>query len=167
MPTEQLLMYETAPLQAGEWPQTEDCPTSWEDLSTTQPERIEVSTYPGLSDEIDRATRNVLSLDELKDPTNIGYSEETLKRAVQFLTEHLLAIWSRYGIIVPVPRIGPGPGGSVDLYWKQPSWELLINIPTDSHAPASFYGDNYGKQRIRGNLELRQFNLGIATWLMS
>ena len=168
MPTEYLVMYDAAPPRPFEWPQLEEtCSQSWEDPKTKPRREVEASTYPGLNSEIRRARRNILSQRVLKDPDSIGYSEETLKRAVDFLTEHLLTIWSRQCVMVPVPRFGIGPNESVDLYWKQPSWELLINIPADPAALASFYGDDYGSQRIKGSFEPREFNLGIATWLMN
>ena len=145
----------------------EDCPTVWEeDPSTKGPRKVGASTYPGLNAEIERASQYISSVNIPDDEDSIGYSKETLEHAVEFLTAHLLTIWLTYGIKVPVPRIGPGPGGSVDLHWKQSSWELLVNISPDPNAPASFYGDDYGNQRIRGSLDTRGFNLGIATWLM-
>ena len=75
-------------------------------------------------------------------------------------------LWESWGMRLPVPRIGPGPEGSIDLHWKQPSWELLVNIPADANEMATFYGDNYGVQKIRGTLDPQKFNLGIAAWLM-
>ena len=94
-----------------------------------------------------------------------GYKADTLKRAVWFLTSHAERLCSKYGVRLPVPKIGPGPNGSIDIHWKSP-WELLINIPADPNEMASFYGDNYGSQKIRGSFDLKTFNLGPFTWLM-
>ncbi len=94
-----------------------------------------------------------------------GYSEATLDRAIAFLNAHTERLWDMYGIQPPIPSIGPGPEGSIDIHWKQPTWELLVNIPADPDKMAAFYGDNYGTQKIKGSLDPEYFNLGIAEWL--
>jgi len=122
--------------------------------------------HPALEAEIARA-EEILKLEADWDgegsPT---YSKETFERAVSFLTDHSRYLWS-CGIYPPVPHIGPGPEGSIDLHWRQQSWELLVNIPADPAAMASFYGDNYGAQKIKGSIDPRTVNLGIVAWLMT
>jgi hypothetical protein len=122
----------------------------------------------GLEAEIERAKR-ILDLEDNWDGEGSpGYSEDTFHRAIAFLTTHAKWLWESCRVRLPVPRIGPGPDGTIDLHWKQPSWELLVNIPADANEPATFYGDNYGAQKIRGSLDPRNFfNLGIAAWLMN
>lgn len=38
--------------------------------------------------------------------------------------------------------------GSVDVHWKTPGFELLVNVKPDGSV--SFYGDDYGSQQIKG-----------------
>ncbi len=94
------------------------------------------------------------------------YSLETLDRAVVFLQTHIEWVWRNCGTKAPIPMIGPGPQGSIDLYWKQPSWKLLVNIPADKDASATFYGDDYGRQRTKGSLDPNELSNTIVAWLM-
>ncbi|MBI2819318.1 MAG: hypothetical protein HYX73_04995 [Acidobacteria bacterium] len=126
----------------------------------------EVDIYEGLKAEIEQAKQILELEDDWDGEGSPGYSADTFNRAISFLTMEAEGLWESWGIRLPVPRIGPGPEGSIDLHWKQPSWELLVNIPADANEMATFYGDNYGVQKIRGSLDPRNFNLGIATWLM-
>jgi hypothetical protein len=92
-----------------------------------------------------------------------GYSTITLNRSIQFLKHHATYLWQTLGVDCPVPKMGPGPNGTIDIHWKEHNWELLVNIPETG--VAAFYGDDYGKQKIKGSLEPEKFNSGIAEWL--
>lgn len=170
MPTAGMAIdWKTEPVEPTEWRQVEECPGAEsvaEFHGDARPARA-ARTYPGLKTETDRARHGVKSVDDLDGGDTDGYSMSTLDRAVAFLTTYLEEIWEKYGIRIPVPRMGPGPDGSIDIHWKQPTWELLVNIPADDSAMAVFYGDNYGAQKIKGSLDPRNFNLGIAAWLMN
>lgn len=95
------------------------------------------------------------------------YSAETLDRAVAFLKGHIEGAWRAHAAKVPIPVIGSGPSGSVDLYWEQPTWKLLVNIPADKDASATFYGDDYGRQKTKGSLDPDTVSIAIVAWLMS
>ncbi len=127
----------------------------------------EAEMHEMLNAEIKRA-ENILELkDDWDGEGAAAYSKDTLERAVAFLSKHVQGLWDSFNVCAPIPVIGPGPDGSIDLSWKQKAWELLVNIPADRNAMAVFYGDNYGTQKIRGSIDPRNFNLGIATWLMN
>lgn len=120
-----------------------------------------------LQEEIGRA-RKILELgDDWDGEGSPAYTEDTLDRAAAFLTTHSEQFRRLYSLHLPVPKISPGPDGSIDIHWKRQSWELLVNIPADAKEMAVFYGDDYGSQKIRGTLDPRTFNLGIASWLMT
>ncbi len=122
---------------------------------------------PELKAEIERAG-NILSLQEDWDGEgSIAYSKDTLDRAVKFLASHSDFLWKKCGLYPPVPTIGPGPEGSIDLHWRRGSWELLVNIPSDPNEMAVFYGDNYGVQKIKGSFDPNTVNVGLAAWLMT
>jgi hypothetical protein len=95
------------------------------------------------------------------------YSIETLDRSVAFLQKHIESAWRSYAAKAPIPTIGPGPSGSVDLYWKQPYWKLLVNIPSDASASATFYGDDYARHKTKGSLDPNEISVTILAWLMS
>jgi hypothetical protein len=94
------------------------------------------------------------------------YSRETLDRAVAFLKAHIEWVWRSYGTKAPTPTIGPGPRGTVDLYWKRPSFELLVNIPASADGLGTFYGRDNGQQTAKGSFDPKRLTLSIATWLM-
>ena len=152
---------------AGVAPETWECESPkierWPDHTHQE---LSVEEDPGLKAEIAQA-RKILELSNDWDGAGSqAYSEDTFNRATAFLNSHSEYL-NKHGLSLPVPNIGPGPDGSIDLHWKRPSWELLVNIPARADEMAVFYGDNYGVQKIRGSLDPSTFNFGIATWLMS
>jgi len=136
--------------QIEQWP-SRDCTTDLENQE--------------LSAEIERA-REMLTLPKDWDGEgSVNYLEDTFDRAVEFLKTHSKFL-KDFGLRMPVPAITAGPNGSIDIHWKRVSWELLVNIPADSSKMASFYGDNYGVQQIRGTVDPETCNSGLAAWLM-
>ena len=93
------------------------------------------------------------------------YSSETLDRALWFLRNHMQWAREKYEAVLPIPRILPGPEGSIDLHWKCESFEVLLNIPPEPE-PASFYGDDFGNAKIQGTFDPKVFNLGLMSWLI-
>jgi hypothetical protein len=94
------------------------------------------------------------------------YTKAALARAIVFLRSQSDQ-FRKIGVSsVPVPKIGPGPNSSVDLHWRREGWELLVNIPSDSNRPATFYGDDYGVQKIKGSFDTTIPNRGLVIWLM-
>ena len=164
MPTAQVLEWKTEDDEVElppKWSETKDAP------ATQSKFRTESSSNIALKAEIEQAKRILELEDDWDGEGSLGYSEDTFNRAIEFLTTHVERLWDTHRIRLPIPRIGPGPDGSIDLHWKQPSWELLVNIPAAANERATFYGDNYEAHEIRGSLDPKNFNLGIATWLMN
>jgi hypothetical protein len=95
-----------------------------------------------------------------------SYSSQTLQRAIEFLKTHIEWVWRKRGKNAPLPTIGPGPDRSIDLYWKEQSWKLLVNIPAGDEALATFYGDDYGTQTTKGSVHPKELSLAIVAWLM-
>jgi hypothetical protein len=117
------------------------------------------------------ASRNILELTEdWDDEKSPGYSESTWNRAVKFLSKNALYLWRRHKIYLEAPRILPGPDGSIDLHWRMPKRELLVNIPANAEEPASYYGDDREEgteNAIRGkSLDTSAHNEWIFLWLM-
>jgi hypothetical protein len=120
-----------------------------------------------LEAEIERS-KDILQLaDDWDGEESSGYSPVTLNRAIAFLKTHSAGLWRSYGARLPIPTIGPGPAGSIDIYWKRRTWELLVNIPPTQEEPATFYGNDYGSQKIKGSFDPTKYTLGIAIWLMT
>ncbi len=156
-----VLDWKTEDDKVEKWHEPEDAPTSQSKFQTESLSNIELKA------EIEQARRILELEDDWDGEGSLGYSEDTFNRATEFLTTYVEGLRDLYGIRLPIPRISAGPDGSIDLHWKQPTWELLVNIPTDINEMATFYGDNYETQKVSGSLDPKNFNLGIATWLMN
>jgi|SRR5690242_3247331 len=97
-----------------------------------------------------------------EDESFVPISDKTIDRAVRLLTPYVtLFSTAKYSI-----RVLPGPDGSVDVHWKNPARELLINIPADLNEPASFYGDDYGKFSIKGKMDTSSLHPSVLMWLL-
>ncbi len=113
-----------------------------------------------------KQSKRLLELQENWDGEgSAGYAVETLKHAVSFVRNTLTV--TRSIRRVPVPEILPADEGSIDVYWKTDTYELLVNIPADVTELATFYGDDFGRLTIEGTFDPTKTNLGIITWLTS
>ncbi len=167
MPEAQLaIAWERNSAVITEWSSLEDDTQNQEEIVLTDDLRDD-RVFGELVNAVNEA-RRILDLgDDWDGEGSLAISQDTFDRAVEFLTKQADWVWSSFGTRLSVPIIGPGPNGSIDLHWKQPGWELLINIPADTNELASFYGDNYGAQKIKGSFDTKTENLGIAAWLMN
>jgi len=95
----------------------------------------------------------------------IAYSEEVWRRAADFVAKNALWMWNHFDCAIDSPNILPGPSGSIDIHWDRPSYEMLINIPADPDAMATFYGDDRGQITIKGRFDSTKFNYGLHIWL--
>jgi hypothetical protein len=95
-----------------------------------------------------------------------AYSKEVWQRATNFLDRYAHHLFSSHDIIIPAPKINPGPDGSIDVHWKTPQFELLLNFPADPRLPAGFYGDDHGLLSIKGKMKTDGYNQGLLLWLM-
>jgi hypothetical protein len=89
------------------------------------------------------------------------YSKAVVDRATHFVHLQAEALWNKHATLLTIPDLGPGPDGTIDLHWRTPSYELLVNIPADRKSFASFYGDDYGKMKLRGTLNPEEPNEGL------
>lgn len=125
------------------------------------------SSAHDLEKEIESSRKRILSLrDNWDGEGSPGYLPNTLDRAITFVRTHSSVFTEISGKDAPVPQINPAPEGSIDIHWKQASWELLVNIPAEVNQKAAFYGDDYGKGTIKGTLDVDRYNFGLIEWLM-
>ena len=85
-----------------------------------------------------------------------AFSPETWLKTVRFVAEYANWLFDLFGKTMAVPKIYHGPDGSIDVYWENKRFNLLINIPPGS-ASATFYGDNYGTQITEGRFDPTNF----------
>ena len=95
-----------------------------------------------------------------------GYEETTWQRAVDFLVRNAARLYAEYGVLIEGPKIRKGPRGSIDLHWRTPTRELLLNVPADVDALADYYGDDgAGGHVIKGTLNPTEENAWLLMWL--
>lgn len=95
-----------------------------------------------------------------------AYVRTTLGRATQFLETSAKGLWKSRHLWLSIPFIEPGPNGSIDIHWRTEKRELLINIPADDNQLAGYYGDEMGKNSIKGKLDTSEYQEWITIWLM-
>ena len=113
------------------------------------------------------ASRAMLDLPEDWDGEGSpGYEDATWQRAVDFLLSNALRVWTEHGIAVPSPKVRKGPLGSIDLHWRTPSRELLINVPADPEATVDYYGDDgAGGHQVKGTVDPAREGQQLLLWL--
>ena len=122
-----------------------------------------------IEEEIQRS-RKILDLEEDWDGDGAcAYAKETWQKAVFFL-RNLIDGLPEYALDIEaseelIPEILPGPNGSIDLEWEADRFDLLINIPKDGEL-ASYYGDDYGENQIKGNLNISAPNPAFFFFLL-
>lgn len=98
------------------------------------------------------ASKDILDLkDNFDGDGSPAYDEQTWQRATD-LIRTLAARSMRTGQSIAAPEINCGPSGSIDLHWEQEEFELLVNIPTSADVHATFYGDDYGADFVKGTI---------------
>ena len=121
-----------------------------------------------LRQEIEQASKAILSLEEDWDGNGGSpYNIQTVERAASFiLALDNLPLWRSMHTKMPSPAMGPGPDGSIDIFWQRDDGRLLVNIPGAFGEVATLYGSNLcGGQRAKDSFELSQFSR-VAPWLM-
>lgn len=119
-----------------------------------------------LLEKLETSSHWILDLEpDFDEAGSATYRPETLARALRFLQRSFHSILAERRVEMTLPEVLPGPKGSIDLHWKASDSELLINVPEDVNAPATFYGDDYGQLRIKGSFDPDTYNLGLLEWL--
>jgi hypothetical protein len=94
----------------------------------------------------------------------VGYDFDVWQKAVLFVSKLATRIYKSYGQIIKTPRIYHGPNGSIDIYWENESFNLLINIPKTGLG--IFYGDNYKDNKSEGSFDPALINPNIFPFLI-
>lgn len=129
----------------------------------------ETGYSPALNDILSmiEESRKILDwMDDWDEERSPGYTEDTWRRATDFVRRNAADLWYYYGIIMDPPKVLPGPNGSIDIHWQGPNHELLINVPPDINQMATFYGDDRSGNIIKGRLNTSTRNQWLIMWLM-
>ncbi len=107
--------------------------------------------HPQLAEEIERAQQIVSLNDNWDGEGSQGYSQDTFDRTVKVLGRCSSTVRRECGRSMPVPTIGAGPDGTIDIYWSTATWTLLFNIPVNPNDPVTYSGKQ-SNRLIKGNL---------------
>lgn len=101
--------------------------------------------------------------DNWDDEGSKAYDIETWNRAISFLACNAQFFLSRYGEIIDTPIIAHSLNGSIDIYWKNKDFYLLINIPQNIEESATYYGKNLNtNEHAEGSKKLDVFPLYLC-----
>ncbi|HEC37387.1 hypothetical protein LCGC14_0594750 [marine sediment metagenome] len=93
-------------------------------------------------------------------------NEETLKRAYS-LIENILQYFRDKMIEISIPLVQPVPDGSIDINWENDSFELLINISSETDKQVNLYGEkiNSPEEEIEMHIPYDLVESMIIKWL--
>jgi len=84
------------------------------------------------------------------------YNKEVWDRATLFVLCNVEWLLSK-NLPVYIPRILPGPNGSIDVYWKTKRFDGLLNFPDDNSGLAHYYIGKYEKEGKKGNIKYSNY----------
>ncbi len=105
-------------------------------------------------------------LDDWDDEGAPAISKATWDRAIGWLSDNALSLWTEHRVVVDAPMMSAGPDGSVDVHWKDDRRQLLVNVPADATQPMEFFGDDRGHTVVKGVLDESVSNRWLFEWLM-
>ena len=92
------------------------------------------------------------------------YPSEVWIKAIRFISGYAAWLFRLFGKTIALPEIYHAPESSIDIYWENERFNLLINIPADE-SPATFYGDDFGKQVTQGKFDPENFQNALLPHL--
>jgi hypothetical protein len=95
-----------------------------------------------------------------------GFSEQTWRRAADFVAQGTTQLLDRNGIATDDIETLPAADGALGIDWRTARCELLVTVPADANTDALFYGDDgSGRRKIKGTLDTSAPNRWLTEWL--
>ncbi len=111
-------------------------------------------------------SRGMLDLpDNWDDDGGSRIDTATWERAISFLRDNALHLWSEGHVHVGAPVISQVGDGSIDIHWKDERRQLLINVPASGDEPIEFYGDDRGRTIVKGVVDPSASTRWLFAWL--
>ncbi|MCL4296134.1 MAG: hypothetical protein KJ077_10420 [Anaerolineae bacterium] len=95
-----------------------------------------------------------------------GYQPLAWERVAIFLIKLYQKALESFAVILDTPRIYHAHGGSIDVLWRSDRYQLLVNFPEDENSSASFYGDNFNIETIKGTFDPTEESCGLLAFLV-
>ena len=106
---------------------------------------------------IEKSESILLLEDDWDDEGSEGYDKVAWEAAVKFLMDYAQSLYQDFNIQIDVPKVYPGPKGSIDIIWEVEQYRLVVNVNKNGE-DVMFYADNYKNQTTEGTFKLLQFN---------
>jgi hypothetical protein len=115
-----------------------------------------------------RKARELTGLaDNWDDEGSLGYSIETWRRVRRFLLLQSSLSAKVFQMELPIPQINPADQGSMDVFWRLPRRQLLVNFPKQSESPITYYGrDETGRNTVTGRTQDSDPRQDLVAWLI-
>lgn len=123
--------------------------------------------FKDLAEKIEESKYMLDFKDNWDDEGSIRYKKETWIRAIKFIINYLKWAKEKADSIIKIPNIAHGPNGSIDIYWNDKNYRMLINIPENPESPFSIYGDDYENNKVKGTLDPAKFNYGMLLCIIA
>ncbi|MBA7567308.1 hypothetical protein ES708_09018 [subsurface metagenome] len=124
------------------------------------------NTLLHIYDEIEESKYILQLKDNWDDEGSPSYKKSTWIKTIKFIINLSNSALDKCDLIIPRPKIYHGSNGSIDILWKNEDFRLLINVPEDIESSATFYGDDYDKQKIEGTFNPGKLNSGLLLSLI-
>ena len=124
--------------------------------------------FSGFESKLLEAAEKLVRLpDDWDDDGGTTYSSVHAERVVRFVRTIIESNPLHARRLDLLPRISPGPGTSIDVFWQLPKRELLLNFPSDVSGFVTYSGEALGGEQaeIRGVLDTQYPNEWLAAWL--
>ena len=106
---------------------------------------------------ISKSESILLLKDNWDDEGSVGYYQQVLLAATKFLIDYANHVYKEQNAKIDVPKIYPGPKGSIDIIWENEIYRLVINIDKNGE-DGMFYGDSKNSQITEGQFKLGNFH---------
>ena len=116
-----------------------------------------------LQEEMEKSKELLKLKDDFDGEGSPHYDEETLKRTWEFLKLYEEKLQENNKKL-EVPDIGPGPHGTIDVYWNTNDFTLLINIPVDPSKRIAYSGHEKSS-KIKGGIGISEYNSELAHFM--
>jgi hypothetical protein len=98
-----------------------------------------------------------------------GHTETTWRRAAELVVEAATTHQRLRGGEPPIPIISKGDEGSIDIQWRTPSRNVLVNVPASTDEPVTFHADDDENptRDFGGELTAGARQDQLARWLLA
>lgn len=118
--------------------------------------------FEELNNEIEKSKYILALEDDFDDDGSEGYKSETWVRAIKFICQLFDFALIKSNLKLPVPKILHGPSGSIDIYWENDDFNILVNIPKIDTPYGTYSGENKFGEKTKGQFDPSNINYGIV-----